>query len=388
MSIQITPSARRTFGQSIPSSLDIKPTNVAAKPQLREPQPLANPLGGARSAFKPAPPQVSQPFSVSKAIGALGNWFSSAATAVKSGVSTAGQAARSFASDALQAARNGLSAAANTIKAIPSAVARGAAEVVHNVVNNPVAQWLFLKPLSAQLSSPVNFAGVNPLGLASEMLGDQHQKDLDGTLVPVVPTAPGSTTHGFDSAYFINGISTSFDDHRKGAEAVANGLGMPVTGIFNSSEGMLHDLDEAMSLKMGIGRNPAVESTKQAIRNALASGKPALFVVHSEGGLIFSRALQDLQKDPTFKGDLSQLTVATAGAAADHYPDGPKYIHTVNTNDMVPTLTGLGPTQREAQANGGAGARVDYFQGPQLLQGHDFDDVYLPRVLQDLANAA
>jgi hypothetical protein len=112
---------------------------------------------------------------------------------------------------------------------------------------------------------------------------------------------------------------------------------------------------------------------------------------HSQGGLITSRALNDVYRRLRIEDGMStadvertmgRINVETFGAAATTYPNGPNYVHYVNNNDLVPTLFGQGNGQGvdEFVRKAGRGAVVHRFEQGSGIEGtHSFDSVYLNR---------
>lgn len=262
----------------------------------------------------------------------------------------------------------------------------------------------------------------------------KKNKDYDGALVgangrayssntplsqiPTVEPAGGRKSN--EVIIFVNGINTDFAGHNKNLQNIANHTGQPVIGVYNATEGMLKDLMQSAGDKYDIGNNPAVKTMADNIYNELKAGRTIHLMAHSQGGLITSRALQDVQnrlrlEDGMSKADAQKLMgnvkVETFGSAASKYPDGPKYVHYVNNKDLVPGLFGLGkkpkipwyvrlaayanPTTAPIMAfidiaklaakpgiHAGNGAQTHYFdqKGKGLFEGtHTFDDAYLPR---------
>lgn len=240
--------------------------------------------------------------------------------------------------------------------------------------------------------------------------------------IPTVEPAGGRKSN--ETLIFVNGINTTFDSHKNSLQNLANSTGQPVIGVYNATEGMLKDLMQSAGDKYDIGNNPAVKTLADNIYNELKAGRSPHIIAHSQGGLITSRALQDVQnrlrlEDGMSKKDaqnlMSNLKIETFGSASSKYPDGPKYVHYVNNKDLVPGLFGLGKgvkipwtVRLAAYANpstapimafidavklaakpgihAGQNSQTYYFDqsGKGGLKGffegtHSFDSVYLPR---------
>ena len=123
-------------------------------------------------------------------------------------------------------------------------------------------------------------------------------------------------------------------------------------------------------------------------------------MAHSQGALVTSRALNHVAQRMRIEDGMSQadvekamskLKVETFGGAAAHFPDGPKYVHYVNTKDMVPSMFGQGNGKGvdEWARDGGKGAVIRRFsEGSGISGAHSINDMYLPhRVGFDQARA-
>ncbi len=148
----------------------------------------------------------------------------------------------------------------------------------------------------------------------------------------------------------INGIMTPAVLHQQDMQVLAN-TGRDVVGIRNATRGMIRDLSQCLLDKLDLGTNPAVETTKRAILDAIKANQPLHLIGHSQGALILSRALFDVRNSLMLEGGmnaataeatLSNIKVTTMGGASMNYPDGPRYTHWVNTYDLVPTSQGIG----------------------------------------------
>lgn len=288
------------------------------------------------------------------------------------------------------------------------------------------------------LRNGIDFAKFNRIAVPLPSGG--RNTDYDGALVgasnqaysPSTPLSslprvmPQGQPTSNETIIYVNGINTTFESHNQNLRDIANGTGQPVIGIYNSTEGMLRDLVQCAGDKYDIGNNPAVTTMADTIYNELRAGRSVHLMAHSQGGLITSRALQDVQNRLRLEDGMSRaqvealmsekVKVETFGSAASSYPNGPQYVHYVNNRDLVPGLFGLGrgvqipwglrlaayasPVTRSIMAfidtvsflakpsiNPGRGAQVHYFTQNPTGRGlgnyfgttHSFHDVYLPQ---------
>ena len=156
----------------------------------------------------------------------------------------------------------------------------------------------------------------------------------------------------------INGIETVAEKQFGDMQALANGLsesgGMQaeVRGIHNGTDGLLNDLWRATKDRMGHGTNPPLETVKNKILDRVRAGEPVNLMVHSHGAILAARALREARAALQMEGGHSRdeaeqmlaetVRVVTAASANWDFPDGPRYLHLVNTMDAVAVTLGLG----------------------------------------------
>lgn len=166
----------------------------------------------------------------------------------------------------------------------------------------------------------------------------------------------------------INGIGTpaagQFDDMIVAADTLSkkDGMQAEIRGIHNGTDGMLRDVLQAAGDKFGFGKNRPAETLKNKVLDRVLEGAPVNLLVHSHGTIIASRALKEakltLQMEhgktraqaEKMLGDV--VRVVTTGNATWRYPDGPKYLHVMNTRDTVSLGVGLGSSSKVPKAEG------------------------------------
>jgi hypothetical protein len=184
---------------------------------------------------------------------------------------------------------------------------------------------------------------------------------------------------------YVNGILNDTDDHFQSLQAIADDAGAEVIGVYNASENAGMDLLQCIGDKADLGHNPAVDSIADAVYQQLQdTSGPINLMAHSQGGIITSRALEDvynrLREDGMSGRDaealMGRINVDTFGAASWTYPDGPRYNHYVNTLDPVPGFAGQ--TLNFFSSLFGDGSReIHRFTDASHLNTHSFTDVYL-----------
>ncbi|WNG24929.1 hypothetical protein F0U62_13595 [Cystobacter fuscus] len=233
------------------------------------------------------------------------------------------------------------------------------------------------------------------------------QKDLGGkndlppvSLQDIEGYTPNTFVHRPERGTIIqiNGINTTLEQQKQALQATADATGAKVVGIHNATEGLAGDLQQSVGDKLNVGNNPAVTSLANVILQELRAGRPVHLMAHSQGGLITSRAIEEVTKQlksefedvvnddgQRVKRDKTRLLylikVETFGAASGRYPDGPRYVHYVNTKDPVSNLFGvegaLSFFNHKGKDSKGEEAKVIPLTEKSLIQAHSYTDVYL-----------
>ncbi|QQR46330.1 hypothetical protein JKA73_09670 [Myxococcus xanthus] len=224
-----------------------------------------------------------------------------------------------------------------------------------------------------------------------KLLGADGATFPPGTPLADIPgVTPANNPNPQSTVLYVNGILTTKEAQSESLQAIANATGSRVVGIHNATEGMGADLAQCVKDKLDKGTNPAVDTLADALYTELKAGRDVHLMAHSQGGLVSSRALNDVYnrlriEDGMSKQDaralMGKINVETFGGAAATYPDGPNYVHYVNRGDPVPSMFGLGPIPDKWNpiADGGKGSKVHQFNEFHLnpFDGHSFEDVYL-----------
>ncbi|WP_164010819.1 hypothetical protein [Pyxidicoccus trucidator] len=223
----------------------------------------------------------------------------------------------------------------------------------------------------------------------------------DTALSDIPAVTPRNNPNATQTILYVNGIQTSKEAQSNSLQSIADTTGARVIGIHNATEGMAADLTQCVKDKLDKGHNPAVDTLADTLYNEIKAGREVHLMAHSQGGLISSRALGDVQRRLRIEDGMSteqtqqmmsRINVETFGAAATRYPDGPNYVHYVNRGDPVPGLFGLGPVADKWNpiADGGKGSQVRHFNEFRLnpIDAHGFESIYLnQRVPFDQARA-
>lgn len=172
----------------------------------------------------------------------------------------------------------------------------------------------------------------------------------------------------------VNGIGTpaagQFEDMRATADSLSKkgGVQAEIRGIHNGTDGAIKDVLQAAQDKFGFGSNRAVTTLKEQVLQRLKKGEPTNLMVHSHGTIIASRALREAKLALMLESGMTKsqaeqkmgehVRVLTTGNASWRYPDGPKYLHVMNTRDKITVGLGLGSHPDVPKADGMGAVRV------------------------------
>jgi hypothetical protein len=205
---------------------------------------------------------------------------------------------------------------------------------------------------------------------------------LDGKFLDVI--SPKGGANKGPKIIEINGINTSVDVQKSNAQFLADKTGRDVHAIHNATGGLMEDAVQFLNDKYVRCNNPAVNTVRDIVLDAVKKGERIDLVCHSQGAIITERALCEAQAElkqelkpamyERFLGAdwqkitkksfpapsearkiflaeqalagqvesmLSNVRVESFGGAARMWPDGPKYVHHVNMNDPVPGMFGM-----------------------------------------------
>lgn len=189
-----------------------------------------------------------------------------------------------------------------------------------------------------------------------------------------VPDDTTTLTRDQEAWYFLNGICTDRNVLRLNGRALANLFGRRIYLMHNPSDGILLDL-----LECAAGRTMQIISTldtsvAQILEQALREHRKVVLLVHSQGGIIATGALYQLQRRLT--GDdrplLKKLEIYTfASAATEMKLEGAYAEHFYHTRDYVARIGVAGsPCQFDGR----------HFQ--YRASGHLFNTHYLHNLCQ------
>jgi hypothetical protein len=244
--------------------------------------------------------------------------------------------------------------------------------------------WQRMNALSAQ---PIERLGVSDEDWADgKIIDGTGQAHPPGTPLGSIPAVYPQDGNANGLIIHVNGIGNDLEAQTRAMQETADTTGKAVVGIHNGTDGKLTDLVQAAGDKMALSDNPARNALMQTVIAELEAGREVQIAAHSQGALITSGALRGVAdhyrdqglSDAEIEAKLSNVKVETFGGAAYTYPDGPKYVHYVNTLDVVAMTVGLGMT--DAPVHPGKNARVEYFTQPYegILGPHDYNNVYMP----------
>ncbi|HLM02422.1 MAG TPA: alpha/beta hydrolase [Pyrinomonadaceae bacterium] len=208
----------------------------------------------------------------------------------------------------------------------------------------------------------------------------------DTPLSGIPAVTPGGGVRNDETLIYVNGIKTNVRKQAASLQAIADRSGSRVVGIHNATQNSAADILQSLGDKLDIGGNPAVDTLADTVYDELRAGREVHLLAHSQGAIITSRALQDVKirlmaEDGMSRRDaerlMNNIKVETFGGAARRFPDGPRYVHYVNRNDVVPLAFGL-RSWLNPFARAGRAAVTHYFREGRPLASHGFEKFYLP----------
>jgi hypothetical protein len=207
------------------------------------------------------------------------------------------------------------------------------------------------------------------------------------SIPPVQPQLPKGQQALPGLVVYLNGVEEDATGEDTSLQHLANATKTPAVGIYNANEGLEIDLEHVVEDRMGIGNRGAWVTCSSLLYDSLKAGRPLRLMGYSQGAIIISRSLEDVQRKLEDQG-MSQkqvqelfkryVTVETFAGATNYYPDGPFYVHYVNRLDFSQLYSafefGAGPPFTHP----GEGAVSIYFSQPPPLWGHSLARAYLP----------
>ncbi|PCJ20912.1 MAG: hypothetical protein COB04_03325 [Gammaproteobacteria bacterium] len=171
--------------------------------------------------------------------------------------------------------------------------------------------------------------------------------------------------------WYVNGANHRADWVLPEMHLLAENSGRPVVAIYNATLG--GRLPDAIS--DGLRESKVAKTIASQIIRNLLDHQDVYISCNSQGAYHVSKGLSQAITTLSGKFDRGELTallskvhVETAGGAASAFPDGPQYIHYVNSHDPVPSSAGV----LSGGAQPGADAVIVEFSG------HD-DDALEPK---------
>lgn len=159
---------------------------------------------------------------------------------------------------------------------------------------------------------------------------------------PAIDSAAGSNQQ--IPLWYVNGANHRADWVLPEMHLLAKNSGRPVIAIYNATMG--GRFPDAIS--DGLKESKVAKVLADQIVYNLTINKPVYISCSSQGAIHVSQGLHqaiDILSKKISKPELNKLLtkihVETAGGAGKTFPDGPQYIHYVNTRDPVPGNAGV-----------------------------------------------
>ena len=166
------------------------------------------------------------------------------------------------------------------------------------------------------------------------------------SLEDVPPVIGDNATTDRVPLLYVNGANHRVDWTMPELHILAEDSERPVIGIYNATAG--GRFPDAITDSLAGDQSRVVETLETIIWQAFERGEEVHLKANSQGAVHSSNALfaVSAQLHNQFGAErakelLSKVHLETAGGAATHYPDGPRYLHYVNERDPVPRAAGV-----------------------------------------------
>jgi hypothetical protein len=221
------------------------------------------------------------------------------------------------------------------------------------------------------------------------LVGANGQTFPPGTPLSAIPAAmPYNGVRNNETILFVNGVGEDLASQGVSMLAAANATGSRVIGVHNATDGFAQDALQTVGDIGNSGPDKATDTLTDTIYGELKAGRSVHIMAHSQGGAETARALTHVQQrlvadgmtPEQAQGAMGAIKVETFAAAAAVWPNGPQYVHYVNTADPVAELLGVGQDTGAKAAQAGQGAVIRQFSDVpwnDVLKVHDFNSVYL-----------
>jgi hypothetical protein len=277
-----------------------------------------------------------------------------------------------------------LSGAIKAVRTVESAAVSAAGGT-----DSTVAQDVFEAGTQAESLFKISPPPSADLAYDGMLVGAHGQTFPPGTPLSNIPAAtPAGGVRNDETLLFVNGVGEDLSSQGVSMQAAANATGSRVIGIHNATDGFAQDALQTVGDIAGTGQDKAVDTLTNTIYGELKAGRGVHIMAHSQGGAETARALTNVQQRLISDGmtpeqaqnAMGAIKVETFAAAASVWPNGPQYVHYVNTADPVAELLGVGQDTGAKTAQAGQGAVIRQFtEVPwnDVLKVHDFNTVYL-----------
>jgi len=127
--------------------------------------------------------------------------------------------------------------------------------------------------------------------------------------------ASGKSIKDNESWFFVNGMSASKELLQLNGEALADLFNRKINLLFNASEGLVKDLSESYSGRLGDGSLQSASALCKLLESELRKRDKVVLIAHSQGGAIVFHAvkklLERLAKNEQASDMLSKLELYT-----------------------------------------------------------------------------
>jgi len=137
----------------------------------------------------------------------------------------------------------------------------------------------------------------------------------NGYVLPI----SGASIKDNESWFFINGLGSSRELSQLNGSALAELFGRKINLLFNASEGLLKDVSECLTGRLGENSQQVASSLCKLLESELRKRDKVVLIAHSQGGMISltaaAKLVERIKQKPSGKALLSKLEIYTFGSA-------------------------------------------------------------------------
>jgi hypothetical protein len=171
-----------------------------------------------------------------------------------------------------------------------------------------------------------------------------------GTPLRDIPGVTPSNRPATGKLIYVNGAGTTEAAQQRQLRQIADVTGAEVVGVHNATQGLVKDYQQVLHDEANGGSDDAaVRPLADLIYAEVSAGRDVTVLGHSQGAAITAAALRQVEGRLAMRGfsaskiesTMQHAKIVTMGEVGGRFPDGPRYIHFINKNDLAPQLFGF-----------------------------------------------